>query len=145
MSLLQGESWREDSQEPGAWVWPGLQPGKNRRFQASENPRPCSALDTPEPATCWSRADPEMVLTQRLLPVILLTLFWGPSKAGAQGELRGFLPLPSPSSQGVLKQVHAHMSPRKPLDPSLPASLSPFLILSGTSLPLLDPHSSPAS
>ncbi|XP_025316742.1 cytokine receptor common subunit beta [Canis lupus familiaris] len=25
-----------------------------------------------------------MVLTQRLLPVILLTLFWGPSKAGAQ-------------------------------------------------------------
>lgn len=86
MSLLQGESWREDSQEPGAWVWPGLQPGKNRRFQASENPSPCSALDTPEPATCWSRADPEMVLTQRLLPVILLTLFWGPSKAGAQGE-----------------------------------------------------------
>lgn len=35
-----------------------------------------------------------MVLTVVLLPVTLLALIWGPGVAGAQGELRCFLPFP---------------------------------------------------
>lgn len=118
MSLLQAESWREDSPDPGTWS--GLAPslGRIQDSRPVRTPSPCPALDPLEPAPHSSRAAPEMVLIRGLLPVVLLALFWGPSVAGAQGELCCFLPFPGSSSQRVLEQ--GHMSPRKPPDLSLP-------------------------